>query len=646
MNKLYIGAAYYPELWDKSEVDKDIERCKSLGINVLRIGEFAWKKMEPSEGNFQLDWLLDIVNKLYENGIYTVMCTPTATPPRWLLNKYNETRMVMHDLIRADVSSRCHTCKTSTIMRDKNKLIVTELAKVFAQHKGVIGWQIDNEIYPYNEGCFCDNCKKAFREWLKNRFGSIEKLNKAWGMYRWSLAYDSFDEIEPPYPRQWKHPSLRKAWRDFQYHQVKTYTDEQAEVLHSFGCVNVGTNMMQHNSMSYNITNEHLDVVQYNHYDTAEKLADTCFAYDFLRCVKDKPFWIMETQANWNGSEYAENGYRPEGNCYANTWFPFAKGCEMNMYWLFRTHPNGHEIAHGALYTSAGREYRVCDEVKRACEEIGKCESVLTTSKIDSNIALHYSSTALNSFDSAPILKNLQYREWLMQKYYKAFRHHNVDVIDTQHSLDGYEVVVSPFLSTVDENGLKQRIIDWVNNGGTWIVGPMSDIMDENVSKYTSAPYSFIEELAGVHTKYQNFLDNDVFKACWTDGTTCSIGKCFDAYELANGTESLANYIGFENDGLSVIASRKVGKGKVIVVGSVVSVNDLLRLVDRQPIADASENIVLTERDNGVIIAVETENCEGYVCLDGNYVDILTNRVLNGKVKINSYEVLVLKKED
>lgn len=645
MNKLYIGAAYYPELWDKSEVDKDIERCKSLGINVLRIGEFAWKKMEPSEGDFQLDWLLDIVNKLYENGIYTVMCTPTATPPRWLLNKYTETRMVMHDLIRADVSSRCHTCKTSTIMRDKNKLIVTELAKVFAYHKGVIGWQIDNEIYPYNEGCFCENCKRAFREWLKNRFGSIEKLNKAWGMYRWSLAYDSFDEIEPPYPRQWKHPSLRKAWRDFQYHQVKTYTDEQAEVLHSFGCVNVGTNMMQHNSMSYNITNECLDVVQYNHYDTAEKLADTCFAYDFLRCVKDKPFWIMETQVNWNGSEYAENGYRPEGNCYANTWLPFAKGCEMNMYWLFRTHPNGHEIAHGALYTSAGREYRVCREVKRVCEEISKCESVLTTSKIDSKIALHYSSTALNSFESAPILKNLQYRDWLIQKYYKAFRHHNIDVIDTQHSLDGYEVVVSPFLSTVDENGLKQRIIDWVNNGGTWIVGPMSDIMDENVSKYTFAPYSFIEELAGVHTKYQNFLDNDVFKACWSDGTSCSIGKCFDAYECANGTESLANYVGFENDGLSVIASRKVGKGKVIVVGSVIFNDGLLRLVDRQPIADASENVVLTERDNGIIIAVETENSEGYVCLDGNYVDILTNRVLNGKVKINSYEVLVLKKE-
>lgn len=645
MNKLYIGAAYYPELWDKSEVDKDIERCKSLGINVLRIGEFAWKKMEPSEGDFQLDWLLDIVNKLYENGIYTVMCTPTATPPRWLLNKYTETRMVMHDLIRADVSSRCHTCKTSTIMRDKNKLIVTELAKVFAHHKGVIGWQIDNEIYPYNEGCFCENCKRAFREWLKNRFGSIEKLNKAWGMYRWSLAYDSFDEIEPPYPRQWKHPSLRKAWRDFQYHQVKTYTDEQAEVLHSFGCVNVGTNMMQHNSMSYNITNEHLDVVQYNHYDTAEKLADTCFAYDFLRCVKDKPFWIMETQANWNGSEYAENGYRPEGNCYANTWLPFAKGCEMNMYWLFRTHPNGHEIAHGALYTSAGREYRVCREVERVCEEISKCESILTTSKIDSKIALHYSSTALNSFESAPILKNLQYREWLIQKYYKAFRHHNIDVIDTQHSLDGYEVVVSPFLSTVDENGLKQRIIDWVNNGGMWIVGPMSDIMDENVSKYTFAPYSFIEEFAGVHTEYQNFLDNDVFKACWTDGTSCSIGKCFDAYECANGTESLANYVGFDNNGFSVIASRKVGKGKVIVVGSVISANDLLRLVDHQPIADASENVVLTERDNGVIIAIETENREGYVCLDGNYVDILTNRVLNGKVKVNSYEVLVLKKE-
>ena len=95
MNKLYLGAAYYPELWEEAENEKDIARIKEAGLNCVRVAEFAWGRMEPKEGDFQLGWLKNIVEKLYENGIYTVLCTPSATPPRWLLTKYPETRMVM-----------------------------------------------------------------------------------------------------------------------------------------------------------------------------------------------------------------------------------------------------------------------------------------------------------------------------------------------------------------------------------------------------------------------------------------------------------------------------------------------------------------------------------------------------------------------
>lgn len=646
MDKIYLGAAYYPELWNESEVEKDIARCKETGVNCVRIGEFAWGKMEPEEGKFDFVWLVRVVDKLYENGIFTVLCTPTATPPRWMLNKYPEMRMTMHDLVRADVSSRCHVCKTSPVAREKNRIIVNELAKKFAGHKGVIGWQIDNELYPYTEGCYCAQCKGAFRSYLKEKFGTTERLNKAWGMARWSLNYDSFEEIEPPYPRQWRHPSLRKAWRDFQCAQIKSYAEEQLQILHKYGCDNVGTNMMQHNSLSYYHLNERLDVVQYNHYDTAERLPDTAFAYDFVRSIKNKPFWIMETQVGWNGSEYAESGYRPVGNCYANTWLPIAKGAEMNLYWLFRAHRSGHEIGHGALYSSAGRSYRVSEEVKRVAEDLQKCREFLTSSCIKSKIALHYSSTAHNAFECAPLLKNFNYRETLIKKYYAAFRHFNVDVIDTQHSLEDYEVIVSPFLATADENGFKERIIEWVKNGGTWIAGPMTDIMDGNVSRYTRAPYGFLEELAGVYTKYQKPVVNDVFKAQWTNDGECAIGMCYDAYECNEGTESLAHYSAGEFAPLSAITERKVGKGKVILVGSVISHGDLLRLVNRAPIAEASGNIILTERTGEIsgMIAVETENKGGYLVLNGEYTELITGKKLSGKIEIAPYEVMVLKK--
>ena len=645
--KIYLGAAYYPELWEESELEKDVARCKETGVNCLRVGEFAWGKMEPQEGKYDFSWLTRVVDKLYENGISTVLCTPTCTPPRWMLNKYPEMRRVMPDLIRSDVSSRCHVCKSSPVAREKNRAIVTEMAKRFAGHKGVIGWQIDNELFPYGDGCYCENCKRGFRAYLKEKFGTTEKLNKAWGMARWSLSYDTFEEVEPPYPNQWRHPSLRKAWWDFQCGLIKSFTDEQAEILHSYGCQNVGTDMMAQNFLDYYAVNEKLDVVQYNHYDTADRLYTNAFAYDFLRCVKDKPFWVMETQAGWNGSEYAESGYRPVGNCYINAFLPVAKGAEMNLFWLFRAHLSGHEIGHGALFSAAGRSYRVSEEVKRASEDFKKCEKFLVNSCIKSKIALHYSSNAMNAFAAASLLKNLDYRQTLLEKYHAAFRHHNVDVIDTQHSLDGYEIIVSPFLATADENGLKERIREWVKAGGTWIAGPMSDIMDGNVKRYTHAPYSFLEELAGVYTKYQKPLDNDVFRAQWTNDGECAVSMCYDAYECNEGTESLAHSTAGEFAPLSVITERKVGKGKVILVGSVLSHGDILRLVSRAPIAEASANVILTERtgkEHG-IIAVETENKSGYVILNGSYTDLLTGKAYTGKTQIQPYGALVLKKD-
>ena len=196
---------------------------------------------------------------------------------------------------------------------------------------------------------------------------------------------------------------------------------------------------------------------------------------------------------------------------------------------------------------------------------------------------------------------------------------------------------------------MKERVIEWVKNGGTWIAGPMSDIMDGNVSRYTNAPYSFLEELAGVYVKYQKPVANNVFKAKWTNDGECEVGMCYDAYECKEGTKSLAHYVAGEFAPLSVITERKLGKGKIILVGSVISHGDLLRLVDRAPIAEASENVILTERtkkdgDRYGIIAVETENRNGYIVLNDEYTELITGRRVSGKIDIVPYEVLVLKR--
>ena len=182
---MYIGAAYYPELWEEDEIEKDIERCKQLGVNCLRVGEFAWGKMEPSEGTY-----------------------------------------------------------------------------------------------------------------LKTKYGCIEDLNRKWGMSRWSLDYSTFEEVLPPTPDQWRHPSLRTEWRVFQCEQIYSYINEQAEILHCYTDKPIGTDMMPNNTLSYYRANEQLDVIQFNHYDTAERLPLLAFDYNFLRPIKSHPFWVTETQVS------------------------------------------------------------------------------------------------------------------------------------------------------------------------------------------------------------------------------------------------------------------------------------------------------------------------------------------------------------
>ena len=231
-----------------------------------------------------------------------------------------------------------------------------------------------------------------------------------------------------------------------------------------------------------------------------------------------------------------------------------------------------------------------------------------------------------------------------MDRVHAAFRHRNVDVIETGHALGGYDVIFSPFLSTADEKALKERIIEWVKAGGTWIVGPMSDIMTEYSSKYTHAPYSFLEELAGVYTKYELPVGNDVYRAKWVDGAgEIGLSICYSAYEL-RGARALAVYENGEFAGLPAITEHRVGRGRVVLLGSLPDLNTLKTLAGGADLLPASENIILTERTGGAscLIAVETEGREGTLTLDATYSERLSSRTLEGEVAVRPYEVLVL----
>lgn len=648
----YIGAAYYPELWEKEEVVKDVERMKALGLNCVRIGEFAWSTMEKTEGVYDFEFFKYVMDKMYENGIYTILCTPSCTPPRWVFKKYPDLMRIRYnnyDNIKVEVHSRAHPCKSHEGIRVLNSKIAEEMSKALGNHPGLIGWQIDNELYPYDFGCFCERCTKKYREYLKEKYGTIENLNKKWQMNRWSLDFSSFDEIMPPAPKSWEHPSHSVEWWRFQCQLINTYTWEQADAIRKYSKAPIGTDMMTENTLSYNIMNKKLDVVQHNHYESQDELYRTLFNYDFYRTLKDKPFWVTETQPGYNGSYAAYNGYRPNGHNYINSLAPIVKGGEMNLYWHFRCHPAGHEIGHGAVYSSAGVPSPIAPSIKKIVQTLDTCKDFLEGSKVKSKIALTYSSTSIKNFMFSPIICHLDdvdhsYRPLFIDHFYDAFRHYNIDVIETDKALDEYDVVVAPLLSNFDDCNFGTRIKAWVENGGTLIVGPLSDIMTDHATKHTDSTYSMLEDLAGVKVKHHLPVEQDNFKAKWADGEVFDIFLGCDAFDCVD-SECLATYTGFDFEGMCAIAKRKVGKGTVILLGTAPDKKELLKLVGIEPTLEASSNISLTKRkgkENG-IIALEIEGKDGYIVLDKEYYDILSKKNVSGKVAIAPYEALFLK---
>jgi len=655
----YYGAAYYPEDWPMEQIKEDIKLMKKTGMNCMRIGEFAWNSMEPREGEYNFGWLHKVVDLLGENGIATIMGTPTCTPPAWLYERYPEIVVVDWHGDKRQHGARRHACPNSPVYREHCARIVEAMAKEFGNDENVIGWQIDNELYPPVErGCFCNVCVRKFQNVLRDKYGTVKRLNKAWCNNLWSQAYDSFSQIYPPRPDNWHHPSLIMLWLNFISDSYIDFCAHQAKILHKYVVQPVGTDMMPFLGVAYEPIHQHLDIVQYNHYHQMNNLWEAAFWYDYLRPIKNVPFWNTETATCWNGSTTA-NGYKEKGFCRANSWLPFAFGGEANLYWLWREHWTGQELMHSGVISSCGRPLYVFDEVLEISAGLKRAANFLNNTMPEkSAIALHVSSKAKFLFEAQPIVNGFVYPGFIIDKIYKPLleNHLRMDCIDPALNMDGYKVILSPFLPDLNEAGLKDRIIKWVKKGGIWLVGPFTDIRDENGAKFTHAPYGNFEEWLQVTCKYQIPAPDGGFEITWNDGTVEKSSLWCDVLQANKECEVLARYSEGPIKGFAAIVQRRIGKGRIILCGTLLSGRSLVSLLttickekEITRAADASPNVLVmprTGRGGEGMVVVEVFNKNGYLSLERAARNILDGKIYKGQITINPYSVYVFKFEN
>lgn len=478
---MWLGVDYYPEQWDSSLLDADLDNIIELGCNVIRIAEFSWHLMEKEEGRYDFSFFDTVIAKAKKKGLKVILGTPTATIPAWLAAKEPSILSEFENGTKRTFGGRHVYCFNSPVMYEYSKKIITKMVEHYKDEEAVVAWQIDNELgHEGSDVCYCANCQSAFRKHLDITFsGDINRLNETYGTTFWSQEYNSFDEIPTPMTTITTHnPALRMEWERFRSKSIVNFANFQTElikeiapdavVIHDFP----GGGLTKH--VDYSDVAKKLDVAAYNNYPVwggqKEPIAphEIAFGLDYIRGLKCQNFWITEAIMGAQGHDVT--GYSPRPN-QAKMWSyqGFAHGCDSMMYFRYRGATKGAEQFCYGILDADNVKRRKFYEVQSCFRDIIQYKDALEK-PVNSEIAIVYDYDSLAAFriQKQSILLDTQAE---MQKFYKAFYDVNVsvDIIPADADISKYKVVIMPQM-IIGKKEFADKVQAFTKAGGTLVM--------------------------------------------------------------------------------------------------------------------------------------------------------------------------------
>jgi len=467
------GVCYYPEHWPRQRWDIDAQRMKAIGLSHVRMGEFAWSRLEDQQGNLHFDWLSEAIDVLHAQQLKVVLGTPTATPPRWMLDKYPDMLAYdEHGRVR-DFGSRRHYCFSHQGYIEECQRIVRLLAQRFGEHPAVVAWQTDNEYGCHSTSIsYSPHALRAFQQWCEAKYSSIDELNSQWGNVFWSMEYDAFKQIGLPTGTVTEsNPAHRLAYWRFSSDQIQRFNRVQVDIIrqHSPGRDVVHNFMGNFVEFDHHAVCSDLDVATWDNYPLGFLTRDSAvpedqqrylrtghpdgsaFHHDLYRGCCNGRWWVMEQQpgpVNWAP-------YNPSplpGMVRLWGWEAFAHGAELMSYFRWRQAPFAQEQTHTGLLLSNSDDDVAAGEVAQLSEELLKLEHdehAAVNAKVA--IVLSYSGIAIQEIQSpgGEAFNPLSF----CQRLHSACRQWglSVDIVSPQADLSAYSLILVCNLSEDDE---------------------------------------------------------------------------------------------------------------------------------------------------------------------------------------------------
>lgn len=579
--RMLYGGDYNPNQWPKETWAEDMQIFRDARINSATINVFSWAKLQPSEEVYDFSELDDIVDMLCSEGYDIVMGTSTAALPAWMVKRYPEVSRTDYEGRQHKFGQRHNACPNSPVFQKYAAALAGKLAARYGSNPHVTCWHISNE---YCGECYCENCEKAFRVWLRKRYGSLDTLNRAWNTEFWGHTIYDWDEIVLPNAlsegipgADEEHPNTCFAgisidYRRFNSDSILANFVMEKEAIRAYDPnTPVTTNLMgTYKGLDYFRWAKEMDIVSWDNYPGyGTPVSFTAMSHDLMRGLKDAPFMLMEqapSAVNW----HPYNGLKRPGQMRAQSWQTVAHGADTLQFFQLRRSVGACEMYHSAVIPHAGtRDTRVFREVKALGEELERVGGQMIGTRNNAQTGLIFDWENYWAFEYIRgYSQDLRYVS-TVHAYYDSFYRENIPVnlIHDDADFSGYRLILAPVLYMVKE-GVGEALAEFVRNGGILVTTYLSGMVDASGNIHPGGYPGPLREAAGIWVEETDTLapgqSNEVVFA---DGTRFACGQICDLMHL-EGARSLAEYGQDFYAGTPAVTRHFYGSGAVYYIGT------------------------------------------------------------------------------
>lgn len=613
VNKIVYGGDYNPEQWPKEVWKEDMRLLKEAHIDVLTLNVFAWASLQPSEEEYDFSRLDEIMELVGEHGFSVCLATSTAAHPAWMAKKYPDILRVEFNGMKRKFGGRHNSCPNSPTYRKYSVRLAKKLAERYKDCDNLIAWHISNE---YGGECYCDNCEKAFRVWLKKKYRTIEELNRAWNTSFWGHTFYEWDEIVLPnllsehfeYDRS-QFQGMTLDYKRFNSESMlECYKMEYEAVKSVTPNLPVTTNLMGfYKNLDYKMWAKYMDVVAWDNYPANEDTpAQIAMSHDLMRGIKEgTPFLLMEqtpSVTNW----LSYNALKRPGVMRLWSYQAVAHGADSVMFFQMRRSIGACEKLHGAIIDHVGtnqtRVYREAQALGKELERIGE-ETLGAVTEAEVAVYFDWDNWWAIECSAGPSCE-LKYKDEVYL-YYEALHSLNIpaDIVGEEDDLERYKVLIAPILY-MTKPGYDEKIRRFVKKGGVFVTTFFSGIVDEHDLVITGGYPGRLRDILGIWVEESDALPHGVQNEFSYQGIVYP-AKLLCDLSHPEGAEVLSTYEKDFYQGMPAITKNSFGKGEAYYVATRSDrafyekfIGTLCKEAGIRPVAEPQKKLEATIRSN------------------------------------------------